>query len=223
MQDVALVAGTSGDTAELRESIRNRTTISSEESSFAMAVLKSLDKIILTVTYHLQYQLDEDERKKVLNSQLEAMISRSGTLTATEATAQALLQERPIQQDTMQKLITDIAAKAVKKAFQQQKLQKNSPGGQKSPTASPQNRSKKNTKNANHATATTGINKKAVSNLRKRAQDTPSVTFASDVKQPQKKRRKKSQGKDHPGGKKNEQKDKGRRKQKQQKQGGSTK
>jgi hypothetical protein len=159
----------------------------------------------------------------VLNSQLEAMISRSGTLTATEATAQALLQERPIQQNTMQKLITDIAAKAVKKAFQQQKLQKNSPGGQKSPTASPQNRSKKNAKNANDATATTGINKKAVSNLRKRAQDTPSVTFASDVKQPQKKPQKKSQGKDHPGGKKNERKDKGRRKQKQQKQGGSTK
>jgi hypothetical protein len=44
MQDVALVAGTSEDTAELRKTLRNRTDTSIEESTFPKAVLKSLDK-----------------------------------------------------------------------------------------------------------------------------------------------------------------------------------
>ena len=46
MQDVALVAGTSEDTAELRKTLRNRTDTSIEESTFPKAVLKSLDKLI---------------------------------------------------------------------------------------------------------------------------------------------------------------------------------
>jgi hypothetical protein len=44
MQDVALVAGTSEDTAELHKTLRNRTDTSIEESTFPKAVLKSLDK-----------------------------------------------------------------------------------------------------------------------------------------------------------------------------------
>jgi hypothetical protein len=220
MKELTLLAGTSGDTVDFHDSIRNRASISAEESSFACSVLDNLKKVIVPITSRLQFKLDDDELRRSLNSKLEAMLQSSGTLAATEATAQALLQERPIQHDTMQKLMTDMAAIAVNKALRQkqQNLPKNSPGGQKSPAAPPQdNRRKKISKKASEKA--TAVNKTAVSKMRKRA----GVTFSDSVKQPTKKRQLSPERKDPQGGKKNEQNVTGKKRWKRQKQTGSKK
>jgi len=90
------------------------------EASFVCSVTEQVEGLIIPTTFKLQLELDKQEETKTITSLIEAKFKRDETLTATEATALAIHDVTPSNQNNMEqhikKLIDDAISKKLSKS-----------------------------------------------------------------------------------------------------------
>jgi hypothetical protein len=92
---------------------------SEDEQKFVCAVVDQVEGLIIRTTFKLQLELDRKEETQTITSIIAAKFKRDAILTATEATALAIHDTSPTNQDNMElhikKLIKDAINKKIKK------------------------------------------------------------------------------------------------------------
>jgi hypothetical protein len=86
-----------------------------DEQKFICAVVEQVEGLIIPTTFKLQLELDKKEEKQVITSMIAAKFKRSEILTATEATALAIHEISPTNQDNMEQHIKKLIDEAINK------------------------------------------------------------------------------------------------------------
>ncbi len=127
---------------------------SKEEASFVCSVTEQVEGLIIPTTFKLQLELDKQEETKTITSLIEAKFKRDETLTATEATALAIHDVTPSNQNNMEQHIKKLIDEAIRKKLSKsattslspstltppQNKRKNSHGSKKPQTSLPKNK-----------------------------------------------------------------------------------
>jgi hypothetical protein len=86
---------------------------SEEEAKFVCSVTEQVEGLIIPTTFKLQLELDRQEETKTVTSLIEAKFKRDETLTATEATALAIHDVTPSNQNNMEQHIKKLIDEAI--------------------------------------------------------------------------------------------------------------
>ena len=86
---------------------------SNEEQRFILAVSEQVEGLITQTTFDLQVELDRQEEKQTITSMITAKFKRNEILTATEATALAIHDTHPSNQNNLDQHIKNLIDEAI--------------------------------------------------------------------------------------------------------------
>jgi hypothetical protein len=94
---------------------------SEDEQKFICAVVDQIEGLVIPTTFKLQLELDKKEEAQTITSMIAAKFKKDKILTATEATALAIYDTSPTNQDSMELHIKKLVDDAINKKLKTKK------------------------------------------------------------------------------------------------------